>query len=128
MRLPIKYFSISIVALAFLAGCGRSPEELAGSMILTENIEEFVHRADEASELGKKAIPIYLAVLNRFVENIASPLEIDKSYWCIFHLKELAGKGVSSLDEIPILLRHLETWPVSYKSTLLAADTLKITE
>lgn len=115
-----------VTLLALLGGCKRSPEELVGSMILTENIEEFVFRAEEASTLGDKAIPIYLAVLNRHVEIRGSPLEMDKSYWCEFHLHELARKGIYSVDEIPVLLRQLQIWPAFYKSNLLAAATLRI--
>jgi hypothetical protein len=115
-----------VAFVAMLGGCERSPEELVGSMILTDNIEEFVFRAEEASALGKKAIPVYLAVLNRHIDNPGSPLEIDKSYWCAFHLRELARAGIHSVDEVPILLRQFQIWPVSYKLTQLSAETLKI--
>jgi hypothetical protein len=95
-------------------------------MILTESIEEFVFRAEETSTLGDKAIPIYLAVLSRHIEILGSPLEMDKSYWCVFHLHELARKGIYSVDEIPILLREFQIWPAHDKSLLLAAETLQI--
>src|SRR5262245_31114391 len=95
-------------------------------MILAENIEEFVFRANEASTLEDKAIPIYLAVLNRHVEIRGSPLEMDKCYWCVFHLHELARKGIYSVDEIPVLLREFQIWPAVDKSNLLAADTFQI--
>jgi hypothetical protein len=114
-----------VTLLALLGGCERSPEELVGAMILAENIEEFVFRAEEASALGDKAIPIYVAVLNRHVEVPGSLLEMDKSYWCVFHLHKLARDGIYSIDEVPVLLRHMQKWRF-LKSTRLAAETLQI--
>lgn len=94
-------------------------------MILAENIEEFVFRAHDASALREKAIPVYLAVLNRHVEILGSPLEMDKSYWCVFHLHKLAREGIYSVEEIPILLRQMQMWRFG-ESTRLAAETLQI--
>lgn len=51
---------------------------------------------------------------------------MDKSYWCAFYLRELARAGIHSVDEVPILLRQFQIWPVHYKSTQFSAETLQI--
>jgi hypothetical protein len=127
----MKLFSQLIVASEFwvllmTGSCNPSPERLVGHMILTENIEDFAILAHETSTRGDEAIPIFLAVLNRHVYVTGSPLELDKTYWCLVHLRDLARQGIYNRDEVPTLIRVTEDWHGIFEYSVIPAETLKL--
>jgi hypothetical protein len=107
-------------------GCERSEEELVGAMILTESSEEFRFLASEAVDLGDTSIPVFLAVLNRHVEQPVNLTEHSKISICLKHLRDLARQGIYSIQEVPALLHVLEEQLVYVPNSLVAAELLQM--
>ena len=115
-----------VIFSAFLVACERSPEELAGAMIMTDDNEEFRFLAAEAIDLGEKSIPIFLAVLNRHVENTGNLTEWSKTNISVEYLRDLARQGIYSTEEVPTLLYVIEGQQIHIRDTLMTAETLQI--
>ena len=119
-------FLLVAIPLGVLIARGSSPEELVGTMIMAEDTEEFNLAAGEAAELQEKAIPLFLAVLKQHDIVKGSVLEYAKTNGSVYHLRELARRGIYSVDEVPVLLYVIEERQIYAPDTVGTAEILRI--
>lgn len=119
--------SALLLTVALLAGCKPSPEEALGRILLSHNTEEIHRLVANLYEHGEAAIPVYLAILNRRVEQGGSPCELTKSGDTLEYLHKLAQNGIYTVEEVPVLLRVIEDHKhVLFVNTIWPAETLRI--
>ena len=116
-----------VLSVALLAGCEPSPEEALGRILLSHNTEEIHRLVADLYGHGEEAIPVYLAILNRRVEQGGSPCELTKSGRTLEYLMKLAQDGIYTVDEVPVLLRVIDDHKhVLFVNTIWPAETLRI--
>ena len=95
-------------------------------MIMTDDNEEFRFLAREAIDLRERSILIFLAILNRHVENTGNLTEWSKTNISVTYLRDLARQGIYSIEEVPTLLYVIEELQINIRDTVITAETLQI--
>lgn len=125
MRINKCHFVHLFFIAAALSACGSSPEEIHKGMLESQDMDQFQRFVGKAQRLGGDAIPIYVDVLDKSLDEPAKLLNYGKTGTCIQKLHELALEGVFELQEIPVLLRAMDL-QLAIEDTLPTAYTLQI--
>ena len=125
MKTSKHYFLKLFLLLAVLSGCSSSPEEIHKGMLESQDMDQFQRFVGKAQRLGGDAIPIYVDVLDKSLDEPAKLLNYGKTGTCIQKLHELALDGVFELQEVPVLLRALDE-QLAIEDALPTAETLQL--
>jgi hypothetical protein len=93
-------------------------------LLRADDMEEFNRYASIVSWRGAKAIPIFLDVLDDSLKTKYSVFSYGKVNSTISHLHDLAGKGITDVRSVPVLIRVIDA-QIAVKDTLPTADLLK---
>jgi hypothetical protein len=115
---------VAALAIGLLA-CTESREDLSESLKQATDVEQAAHVSAKVRRLDADGIPIFLAVLNRDVNNRFSLLELAKDNICLKHLRDLARQGIHDAAEVPVLLRVLDR-QIAIDGTIVPAETIRI--
>lgn len=93
-------------------------------LLRADDMEEFNRYASVVSLRGAKAIPIFLDVLDDSLKTKYSVFSYGKVNSTISHLHDLADKGITDVQSVPVLIRVIDA-QIAVKDTLPTADLLK---
>ena len=115
---------VAALAIGLLA-CTESREDLSESLKQATDVEQAAHVSAKVRRLEADGIPIFLAVLNRDLNDRFSLLERAKDNVCLKHLRDLARQGIHDAAEVPDLLRVMDR-QIAIDDTIVPAETIRI--
>jgi hypothetical protein len=123
-----KYFAICSFLLLAMLACNDPADQMQKGQSLGEakNVDEMVALANQLKSKGKKGIPSLLAALSSVQPRDRwAVVEYGRVNICVAALHELAGAGVYTVDEVPVLLRTIKM-QIHMPDTFATAETLRI--
>jgi hypothetical protein len=113
------------ISCGIIVGCESRSDVSVEDLLQAQDMEEFNKHASAAESLGTSGIPLFLKVIDDSLDSRYSVFGYGKLNSSIFHLHDMALRGVFDVRSVPVLVRAIEE-QIAIEDTLVTADTLRI--